>query len=87
MHHIKPVITKQDGKQRAGRGFSPDEIKEAGLNYGEARELSIPVDFKRKTSHEENIKILKAHTEKAKTEAKTKSKTEKPAVSKKKPKN
>lgn len=85
MHHIKPVITKQDGKQRAGRGFSPDEIKEAGLNYGEARELSIPVDFKRKTSHEENIKTLKAHAEKTKAEAKPKA--EKPVESKKKPKN
>lgn len=85
MHHIKPVITKQDGKQRAGRGFSPDEIKEAGLNYGEARELSIPVDFKRKTSHEENVNTLKAHAEKNKAEAKPKA--EKPVESKKKPKN
>jgi ribosomal protein L13E len=63
MHHIKPIITAQKGKRRLGKGFSPDEIKEAGLNAGDARRLCIPIDRKRKTSHEENIEALKAHTE------------------------
>ena len=65
MHHIKPIITKQNGNQRPGKGFSPDEIKEAGLDAGSARKLSVPVDRKRKTSHEKNIEALKAHMEKA----------------------
>jgi len=65
MHHIKPMITAQSGKRRQGKGFSPDEIKEAGLNAGDARRLCIPVDRKRKTSHEDNIEALKACTEKA----------------------
>ena len=84
MHHIKPIITKQNGKRRPGKGFSPDEIKEAGLDAGSARKLGVPVDRKRRTSHEENIETLKAHMEKA--PAKT---TPKVAVaeSKKKPKN
>jgi ribosomal protein L13E len=87
MHHIKPVITMQNGKQRMGKGFSPDEIKQAGLNYGEARKLCLPVDFKRRTAHEENINNLKSHKEKAQTEAKPRPKLEKPAESKKKPKS
>ena len=37
MHHIKPIITKQNGKQRQGKGFSPDELKEAGVNKQEAQ--------------------------------------------------
>jgi len=67
MHHIKPTITAQNGKQRQGKGFSPDELKEAGLNTAEARTLKIPVDRKRKSSHEENIEALKNHYEKAQT--------------------
>jgi len=85
MHHIKPVITKQDGKQRAGRGFSPDEIKEAGLNAADAKKMGFRIDRKRKTSHEENVNTLKVHAEKTKAEAKPKA--EKPVESKKKPKN
>jgi ribosomal protein L13E len=81
MHHIKPVVFSQTGKQRQGRGFSPDEIKEAGLNNGDVRRLGIPVDRKRRTSREENIAVLKAHTEKAQT-AKPKA-----AAKEKKPKN
>jgi len=65
MHHIKAAITAQSGKERPGKGFSPDELKEAGLTNGDARSLKIPVDRKRKTSHEENIASLKSHCEKA----------------------
>jgi large subunit ribosomal protein L13e len=82
MHHIKPVITAQSGKERLGKGFSPDELKEAGLTAADARNLKIPVDRKRRTSHEENIEALKAHYEKAqaakpKTAAKPKEKKSK----------
>ena len=72
MHHVKPMITAQSGKRRPGRGFSPDEIKEAGVSTQDAKKLSIPVDWKRKTSHEENIASLKSHAEKAQTVAKPK---------------
>ena len=83
MHHIRPVIISQTGKHRPGKGFSPDEIKEAGLDAGSARKLGVPVDRKRKTSREENVAALKACSEKAQV-AKPK-----PAVValKKKPKN
>jgi len=65
MHHIKPIITAQSGKERQGKGFSPDEIKQAGLTATDAKKLGIPVDWKRKPSHEENIACLKAHKDKA----------------------
>ena len=84
MHHIKPVIIKQNGNRRPGKGFSPDEIKEAGLDAGSARKLCVPVDRKRRTSHEENIEALKACMEKA--PAKTTPKVVEP-IRKKKPKN
>lgn len=46
-------------KLRGGRGFSLGEIKEAGLNVGKVRLLGMPVDTRRDTVHEENVKTLK----------------------------
>jgi large subunit ribosomal protein L13e len=81
MHQLKPLIVSQSGKERMGKGFSPDELKEAGLTAADAARLGISVDRKRKTSREENIETLKAQVEKAPTK--------KPAAAKKekKPKN
>ncbi len=64
MHHIKPAVISQSGKKRPGKGFSPDELKEAGINAADARRRQIPVDRKRKSSSEENIESLKSHFEK-----------------------
>jgi len=72
MHHIKPIIDLGNGKQRPGKGFSPDEIKEAGLNSGDARRLCLPVDRKRKTCHDENINNIKSHLADAPAKAKPK---------------
>ena len=83
MHHIKPKILKPNGKQRNGRGFSPEELKKAGLNPTEAPRLGLPVDLRRKTAHDENVQAIKAYVEKKKTEAKPKPKPE----PKKKPKS
>jgi ribosomal protein L13E len=84
MHHIKPVITCQTGKRRPGKGFSPDEIKEAGINAGDARTHCIPVDRKRRTSHEDNIEALKIYMEKVPVKTTPKAAT---AAKEKKPKN
>jgi len=72
MHHVKPKILKPDGKQRSGRGFSPDEVKKAGLTEADARKMQLPVDARRKTAHEENIEAVKAHIKKVKAEIKPK---------------
>jgi large subunit ribosomal protein L13e len=65
MRQLKPVIVSQTGKERMGKGFSPDELKEAGLTAVDAAKLGISVDRKRKTSREENIETLKAQVEKS----------------------
>ena len=74
MHHIKPIIIKQNGNRRPGKGFSPDEIKKAGLTPTEARKMQLPVDKRRKTVHEENVEVVKTQIEKTKSEIKPKSK-------------
>ncbi|MEM2099201.1 MAG: ribosomal protein L13e [Candidatus Bathyarchaeia archaeon] len=84
MHHIKPKIFKPCGKQRSGRGFSRDEIGKAGLNVAEAARLGLPVDFRRKTTHEENVEAVKAYVEKAKAEAKLRPKPKPEAETEKK---
>jgi large subunit ribosomal protein L13e len=62
MHHIKPVITKQNGKQSTGqKGFSPNELKEAGVNKQQAKKLGIRIDVKRKSTHQANVDCIKAH--------------------------
>ncbi len=51
---------------REGRGFSLAEIQAAGLNAGEAEIYGISVDLRRKSSHEENVEILKEFISQAK---------------------
>jgi len=51
---------------REGRGFSVAEVAAAGLNPGEAEILGIPVDLRRKSTHEENVEILKEFIKSAK---------------------
>ncbi len=67
MHHIKPIITAQNGKEKQGKGFSPDEIKEAGISKQKARQLKLPVDERRKSCHQENVDAIKAHLPKQKS--------------------
>lgn len=86
MHHIKPQILNQKGKQRSGRGFSLEELKKAGLNTAEAKKLEIPVDKRRKTAYDQNIKTLKAFAEKAKAVTVPKPKTKSQPKPKKKAK-
>ncbi len=61
MHHMKAIITKQNGKHKPGQGFSPNELKEAGVNTQQARQLGIRIDIKRKSTHKENVDCIKAH--------------------------
>jgi large subunit ribosomal protein L13e len=87
MHHIKPKIQKQDGKQRKGKGFSSGELKKAGLDKTEARKIGLPVDQRRATAHDENVEAIKAYAEKKKAEAKPKPEPKPKAPDKKKPKS
>ena len=56
---IKSIVFKKDGKKRYGKGFSREELKKANLGLREALKLSIPVDSRRKTVHEENVSTIK----------------------------
>jgi ribosomal protein L13E len=78
MHHIKPKILKPDGKQRSGRGFSPNELKKAGLTPADGAKLGIPADLRRKTAHDENVEAIKAYVEKEKAKIKPKPKPDAP---------
>lgn len=87
MHHIKPTIHKHNGKQKSGKGFSPEELAKAGVNRLQARQMGLPVDYRRKTAHDENVEALKAHAEKAKAEAKPKAAPKPETEAKKKAKS
>jgi ribosomal protein L13E len=80
MHHIKPQIFKQDERKRVGRGFSPGELKKAGLNLQEARRIELPIDFRRHTTHDENVEAIKVFAAQEKAKRKP---VEKPAVTEK----
>jgi large subunit ribosomal protein L13e len=54
---ISPMVSRQ--KPREGRGFSLGELREAGLTAGEAKIRGVPFDARRKSTHEENVQILK----------------------------
>ena len=66
MHHVKPSITTQKGKKKQGKGFSPDELKAAGISKQQAKQARLPVDLRRKSSHDENVEAIKAHSKKPK---------------------
>jgi large subunit ribosomal protein L13e len=55
------TVRKKDGKPKEGRGFSLEELRKAELNLKKALKLKIPVDLRRRSSHEENVEALKAH--------------------------
>jgi large subunit ribosomal protein L13e len=71
---ISPIV-KRGAKVKTGKGFSIDELREAGLNAGEARHLGVPVDQRRSTSYPENVEGLKEWVEEARKEGFRVSKT------------
>jgi ribosomal protein L13E len=65
IHHVKPIFTKRNGKQKHGKGFSINELKAAGVSKQLATQAGLPVDVRRKSSHDDNVATIKAHTKKA----------------------
>lgn len=72
MTSIKPIIFKKGGKKRCGKGFSREELKKARLSLREALKLSIPIDSRRKTFHEENVNAIKSFLKSTKKASKPK---------------
>jgi ribosomal protein L13E len=86
MHHIVAIITKRNGKKSSSRGFSQSELKKACLTKQDAKKIGIPLDLKRKSTHDGNVETLKVHAEKAKAEAKPKALETQTETAEKKPK-
>lgn len=64
---ISPIV-RRGSRVRTGKGFSLGELKDAGLNPGEARHFGVPVDLRRSTSYPENIESLRDWVEEARRE-------------------
>lgn len=71
-------VFKDSNKQRSGKGFSISEMRKAGSSLAEAVRFGIPVDHRRKTTHDENIEAAKKAIEEKRKKARTKRKPKKP---------
>jgi ribosomal protein L13E len=61
---VKAVVKKKSDKTRSGRGFSREELKDAGIDVHKALKLRLPIDLRRKTKHQENVSALKEFLQK-----------------------
>ena len=57
----RPIVQKKNSRTREGKGFSTGELKEARIDSKQALRLAFPIDLRRKTKHEENVKTLKQY--------------------------
>ncbi len=55
----RPVV-KTGTRMREGKGFSINELKQAGLTVFDAQKIGIYLDKRRKTVHKENVEYLKS---------------------------
>ncbi|MFQ6124009.1 MAG: ribosomal protein L13e [Candidatus Heimdallarchaeota archaeon] len=63
MRSIQPVVLSRIGRRQKGRGFSRGELKLVGLTAWSAQRIGLPVDLRRRSTHEENVLSLKAYLE------------------------
>ncbi|TET19394.1 hypothetical protein E3J74_07490 [Candidatus Bathyarchaeota archaeon] len=61
---IQSVVQKRKDRTRKGKGFSRGELEETEIDFRQALKLAIPIDLRRKTKHQENVKIIKEHMRK-----------------------
>ncbi len=64
VRYINPIV-ETGRKIRRGKGFSLSELEAVEITAGEAKKMGIPVDTRRKSSHDENIETLKDFLEEA----------------------
>jgi len=70
----RPRVSEKRGRRSLGKGYSPGELKKAGLSMSEAVKLHVAVDPRRKTAHEENVETIKTFLKERKATAKTEKK-------------
>ena len=73
----RPKVSEKRGRRSPGKGYSPDELKKAGLSMSEAVKLHVAVDPRRKTAHDENVEALKTFLQERKAVAVAKTKKRK----------
>ena len=73
------VVHKKSGAKRMGRGFSREELKKAGINLKQALRIELPIDTRRRTAHDYNVKLLKKQLKNLRTAKKHVSKPNKKA--------
>lgn len=56
---VEATVVKKLGETRKGRGFSRDELRAVELDFSRALRLRLPIDTRRKTKHNQNVKSLK----------------------------
>lgn len=72
LHTLRPIVRcqtfKYNTRLRLGRGFTLDELKQAGLNKHQAKTIGISVDFRRRNrsveSLQQNVQRLKEYRSK-----------------------
>ena len=64
---IRPIVQKKNSRMKEGKGFSKGELREARIDSKQALRLKIPIDLKRKTKHENNVKTLKHYLKSSKS--------------------
>jgi len=56
---LRPIVqcstTRYNMKQRAGKGFTLEELRKAGIERRAARNIGISVDFRRRNKNEEHL--------------------------------
>ncbi len=68
MMKLHAVVLKGKDRTRRGRGFSRAELKEAGIAPKQALKSGVPIDLRRNTKHNENVKILKQYLRSSRSE-------------------
>ncbi len=73
------VAVKNRGGKRSGRGFSRGELEKAGIGLSQALRLGLPVDTRRRTVHDENVKLAEQQLSSLKPAPKTSGRAKKGA--------
>ena len=68
MSEPTPIVRRKlkDGRmiEREGRGFSINELREAGITLDLAKKLGIWIDKRRRSCRKENVEALKEYLQK-----------------------
>jgi large subunit ribosomal protein L13e len=70
---VWPMVYRKN-RTRKAKGFSRAELKEADMDPRRAVKLRLPADLRRRSKHEENVKVLRRYLEDLKEPEQTENK-------------